>query len=410
MDARVFLWITCLLMLFLKLISIYFGGIACFALKKERPYPPAKKQRRFAVLIPARNEENVIGSLVESLQAQTYPKAEYDIYVIPNNCTDDTEGAAARSGARIFRCTEPVTCKGDALHQAVRVLLKKGDYDVFCVFDADNYVAPDFLTRMNEAFDAGARVAKARQIAKNAGESWVSCCYGLYFDLFHIFFNRPRAACGLSAKLVGTGFAVHREVLERMGGWNTVTIAEDAEFSSQCAQLGERIWWVKDAVTYDEQPTSFRVSLVQRRRWCSGIMRVSKLRLFSLLKGMNRENWHLSLDFAFFLMAPFAQALSLLPMGMTLLGAALEGELAAALAWMGLYLAAYYVLMVFLAVVLLWHQEGKLPEDRRMRQTVLLFPVFMASWLPLQMVSLCRETKKWEQIRHTGNMPAKAAA
>ena len=263
-DMSMFLAAACFAGLVLKLVSVYFGSIACFAFSKEQKYPPAKRLRKMAVLAACRNEEAVIGGLVESLKAQDYPAEYYDIYVIPNNCTDHTEEAARQAGAKIIQCTGTVGCKGDALHQAVEQLMKE-DYEVFCVFDADNHAAPDFLTHMNEAFDAGARVVKARQVAKNPYDSWVSGCYGIYFDLFHLFFNHPRAVCGLSAKLVGTGFAVHRNVLERLGGWNTSTIAEDAEFSSQCAELGERIWWAGDAVTYDEQPLSFRVSLTQRR-------------------------------------------------------------------------------------------------------------------------------------------------
>lgn len=401
-DMRIWMAVAFGLGLLLKGISLYFGGIACFAVKKPKPYPPAKRLRRIAVLAAARNEEAVIGGLVESLRAQDYPQEWYDIFVIPNNCTDDTEGAARRSGARILRCTGRVSCKGDALRQAIAQL---GDaYEVFCVFDADNRAAPDFLSRMNDAFDAGARVAKARQVAKNPYESWVSGCYDIYFELFHLFFNRARAACGLSAKLVGTGFAVHRDVLARLGGWHTQTIAEDAEFSSQCAAIGERVWWVGDAVTYDEQPTSFAVSLKQRRRWCSGIMQVAKLRFPALLAALRQESggrW-LIVDFLFFLAAPFAQALSVLPPVLLLLSAGMEGGTAAL--WQMLWVVpVYYAVPMLLAAALVLWQRGL---DWRMGKAILLYPVFMASWIPLQIVSLCRETKHWEEIRHTGGAPA----
>lgn len=402
------LWsIGFILGLLLKLISVYFGGVACFAWKKPTEYPKAERQRKFAVLAAARNEEAVIGGLVESLQKQDYPKECYDIFVIPNHCTDDTEGAALRSGAQIIRCSGKVGCKGDALHQAIEQLLRE-DYEAFCVFDADNFVAPDFLTRMNEAFDAGAKVAKGKQVAKNPYDHWVSGCYGIYFELFHLFFNRSRAACGLSAKLVGTGFAVHREVLERLGGWHTVTLAEDAEFSSFCAELGERVWWVQDAVTYDEQPVSFLVSLRQRRRWCSGIMQVAKLRLPALLQRMkdgNGARW-LLLDFILFLLAPFAQALSVVPLGLCLLSAVMEGTSAGlSLLW---GIPAYWCGMMVMAAGLVWMQNGK-RMDWQMGKSILLFPLFMASWIPLQIISLCRETKKWEEIRHTGGVALEGA-
>ena len=263
-----------ILTLLLKAASLWFLAVALFALRKPKRYAVCAPRTRFACLVAARNEEAVIGALVESLKKQDYPDALYDIFVIPNNCTDDTESEALCAGAKIFRCFEPVRCKGDALHEAFETLLRK-DYDAFCVFDADNIADEQFLARMNDAFCAGAQVCKGAMRAKNPYDSWLSGCYGLYFTLFDTFFSRARMSCGLSSKLVGTGFAVHRAVLERFGGWNTSTIAEDAEFAAQCAANGVRVCFVPGALTYDEAPNDFAVSLRQRRRWCSGIMDVA---------------------------------------------------------------------------------------------------------------------------------------
>ena len=381
----------------LKAFSFYFLIIALFAWKRPRPYPKSRPRTRFACLIAARNEEAVIGALVESLRAQSYPAALYDIYVIPNNCTDDTEGAARTAGAQIFRCFEPVRCKGDALHEAVSWLLPRG-YDAFCVFDADNLVHQDFLSHMNDAFCAGARVAKARMRVKNPGDSWVAGCYGLYFAMFDVFFNRPRAALGLSAKLVGTGFAVHREVLLRQGGWNTETIAEDAEFAAQCACRGERVWWVSEALTFDEAPASFRVSLTQRLRWCSGIQCVAREKLGGLVRALGRADETRVIDMMFFLCAPFVQVLSLVPGLLLFLDALLCGM---AGGWM-LFLAGSLLLVGAGMIVLAAAAAVSFGyRGRGMIKSVLLFPLFMASWLPLQTAALAHPVRSWRPIRHS---------
>ena len=148
-----------ILTLLLKAASLWFLAVALFALRKPKRYAVCAPRTRFACLVAARNEEAVIGALVESLKKQDYPDALYDIFVIPNNCTDDTEAAALCAGAKIFRCFEPVRCKGDALHEAVAWLLPQR-YDAFCVFDADNVADERFLARMNDAFCAGAQVCK----------------------------------------------------------------------------------------------------------------------------------------------------------------------------------------------------------------------------------------------------------
>lgn len=371
----------------LKAFSLWFFVTALAFWKKPAPYPPAPPRTRFAVLIPARNEEAVIGALVESLRAQDYPRALYDIFVIPNNCTDRTEDAARAAGARIFRCFEPVRCKGDALHEAVAWLLPRG-YDAVCVFDADNVADRAFLARMNDAFCAGARVAKGRLVVKNPFDGGFAGCYALYFTCCDYFFSRSRANLGLSAKLVGTGFAVHRTVLERLGGWNTQTLAEDAEFAARCAALGERIFWVPEAVSLDEAPATVRASLRQRRRWVSGIMSAAAVCLPALLRALRTPRRLLAMDMLFFLCAQYAAVLSLLPLAVL---AALRP--AAALA--GLAASACGLLLAGAALAHLSPCRGP-----RIIRAVLRFPLFMASWLPLQALSFVRRTTYWQPIRH----------
>lgn len=384
------------LSLSLKIFTLYFAAVAVFALRRRKRFPRSAPQTRFAVVVAARNEEAVIGNLVCSVLSQEYPEALRDVYVVPNNCTDFTEAAAAAAGAEIIHCLGPVSSKGDALHQAFAQLLPKG-YDAFLVFDADNVLASDYLSRMNDAFASGAQVCKSRTRAQNPTASGVAGCYGLYNVIFDLIWNRARAACGLSAKLVGTGFGFRREVLEHLGGWNTSTIAEDAEFAAQCAGAGYRVCWVPDALNYDEEPNSFRLSLRQRKRWCSGVMQVAKQEVGRLWRtGVPRPA--LRWDITMFLLAPFTQAASGLLLLLGILAGVLTGDatgLVVALCSLGLYCVGGMALGVLLCLLGGYGLQG-------MTKTIVLFPVFMASWLPLQVISLFRDTKQWYAVAHNG--------
>lgn len=379
----------------LKLVSLYFLIVALFALKKPKPIAKSAPKTRFACVIAARNEERVIGSLVESLFAQNYPGALFDVYVMPNNCTDHTALAAIRAGAQILRPQGEIRCKGDALHEAFERLLTK-NYDAFCVFDADNFVEPDFLVRINDAFCAGARAAKGAMRVKNPEDSPLCGCYGLYFTCFDFFFSRARMNCGLSSKMVGTGFAVHRSVLERAGGWNSVTIAEDAEFAAYLAQTGERVWFVPDAVTYDEAPTSVRVSLRQRRRWSSGVMDVAQVQGSALAGSVFQDGGRRAFDMLLMLLQPFFQAAGFILTSALFLS---QPKLSQAMALLPLSLLAGYFVMAVFAGILTAIQGGK--ADLRV---IFLFPLFMASWLPLNLVSLVCRTRSWQEIEHGKNV------
>ena len=397
-------WIV-ILTLLLKAASLWFLAVALFALKKPRPYAHCAPRTRFACLVAARNEEAVIGALVESLREQDYPNALYDIFVIPNNCTDNTEAAALTAGAKIFRCFEPIRCKGDALHEAVAWLLPRG-YDAFCVFDADNVADAQFLARMNDAFCAGAQVCKGAMRVKNPYDSWLSGCYGLYFTLFDTFFSHARMSCGLSSKLVGTGFAVHRAVLERFGGWNTSTIAEDAEFAALCAANGVRVCFVPNALTYDEAPNDFAVSLRQRRRWCSGIMDAAVKMDAALAAALRGSAPLRALDSLLIVNAPFLQALMLLPLTLTLISALMGGTLPSLMLRGALSLAASTLgLMAFAALLAVLGGY----RDRRIVRTIMGFPLFMAVWLPIQIVSLVSRTRSWQPIVHSRALSVESA-
>ena len=110
--------------LIFKLLSLYFLAVSLFCLCRRKKPAASAGQRRFAILIAARNEESCIAGLIESLQAQRYPRELFDIWVLPNNCTDHTVEAAQRAGARIMEMPSSVRSKGAALQYAADTLLR----------------------------------------------------------------------------------------------------------------------------------------------------------------------------------------------------------------------------------------------------------------------------------------------
>lgn len=371
-----------------KIITGYTAIMSIFFLLPRKKYAPASPKTRFAVLIPARNEENVIGTLVESLQKQDYPSELYDIIVIPNNCTDDTEGVALRAGAKVLQCPGKVKTKGQVLHKIFRIL--SGQYDAYCVLDADNVVNTHFLSAMNDAIAAGAKVAKSRQCALNPYDNWVSGAYDLYFQSINLLYSRARAPFRLSAKLVGTGFMVTDSLLQKLGGWNTKTLTEDIEFACLSAMAGERVYYVPDAVNYDEEPTSFALSMRQRHRWSAGVQSVANhyaLRLFFM-----RPSW-LRWDLAIHILAIYAQLIALLPVLYSLVTQGLVG----ALITLGVALGGFVLGGIAMGLLLCLTAGRDLKKQWR---AVLLYPIYLGSWYPLHVWALFAKPRTWKPIAH----------
>ncbi len=376
------------------------SGLASMRRPADYGFHPART--RFAILIAARNEELVIGPLINSLLAQDYPSDLYDIWVVPNNCTDNTALAARNFGARVLECTVPVKSKGEVLRFAYN-RLRGRRYDAWLVFDADNVVDPRFLAEMNNARMAGARAAQGYRDSKNPYDTAVSGCSSIYYWMMDRFHNGGKAGLGVSAMIGGTGFMVTQALLDRLGGWRTETISEDLEITAQAVLAGERVAYVPRAITYDEQPLTWEQSFTQRRRWSSGTLQVAQCYLPALNEAQSRRPRLSLFDFEATLLLPAYQLAALAGLACTALSAALGGRTLLQALLLGLAGAlgnlAWAALTATVAAGLVITLEGK--WNRRLWKGLATYWLFLLTWLPITACSFWKKTTVWEEIRHT---------
>lgn len=202
-------------------------------LRKARPHGPAK-DNRYAVLICARNEQRVIGDLIASLRGQTYSQGLLSIFVLADNCTDDTAMVARVAGANVYeRFNQVQVGKGYALQELLEHL--EQDYpqgfDGYFVFDADNILAPNYVEAMNRTFSDGHDIVTSFRNSKNYGDNWISAGYALWFLRESRYLNHARFLLGTSCAVSGTGFLFSRRVLEETGPWPFHLLTEDIQFS-----------------------------------------------------------------------------------------------------------------------------------------------------------------------------------
>lgn len=387
--------------------SLYAGYnllVALAGFKKQKKWAHSAIQKRFAILIAARNEECVVGNLVESLMAQDYPQELYDVYVIPNNCTDDTAGAARRAGAKILDCTVPVKSKGEVLTFAFDHFFAKHDvYDAYCVFDADNLVDPGFLTAMNNALCGGAQAAQAYRDSKNPYDSAMSGCYSIYYWMINRFYNRSRRNIGMTAMINGSGFMVSADLIKSMGGFHTYTMTEDIEFTTQCVLRDVKVEWVPEAHIYDEQPLTFAQSWKQRKRWSTGLLQGCSRYLPSLVKkGVGRHS-RLALDQSIFFLAPVMQVVCFVSMVISAVMAAFYLQIdlfpQTEVFWKLFSPIGFSFLLTAATSMLTLILERK--WSIRMWKAVLYYWVFIMSWIPINLICLFKKTTVWDEIKHT---------
>ena len=382
------------------LFGLYFVLLSPFAfIKRKNPIKTYDAKTKFAVLIAARNEADVIGDLIESLKVQKYPAELYDIYAIVNNCTDQTEKVARDAGAKIMSVDVPVKCKGDVLMYAF-AKLKPCDYSAYIIFDADNEVHPDFLSYMNNAYQSGYLAAQGRKDSKNIEDNWLSASYSLFYYLQNFFFNKARMKIGRSSAINGTGFMIDKkEVAE---SFEPKTLTEDVELSIVCAIRGIKIAYVEEAITYDEQPVDFKTSWHQRKRWSLGMMQCGRLYRGKLIGKFFRSGELSCVDKFMFTLGPFMQVLSFL------LSVAVIIFKYAGVEFHPLYIkffslgfvgfALTYVIGVLInAFVIGFYRRNVF----KTMHGILLFGVFMATWIPINILCLFKKNVKWIPVKHT---------
>lgn len=378
----------------------------CSLIKLKDKKLIVEKNHKFMAIVPAHNEEAVIKNLVDSLVAQEYPKELYDIYVIADNCTDRTAEIAKAAGAIVLkRFDEAHKTKGHALNWFLKQKIEENaDYDAFCVFDADNIVDKNFLKNMNKKLCQGEEVVQGYRDIKNPTDSWISAGYAIFYWMMHRFYHLARYNLGLSPLLNGTGFMVKFDII-KPDGWQTVTLTEDIEFSLINIAQGRKLGWAVDAIVYDEQPTTFKQSWSQRSRWTVGHLQCMKNYTKSLAKGVKKYKTLMNFDGLLYMFGIPMMLLTFLLLGVnTLLYLGAEMTIADLIGNFARYLIATFILPVITGTAIMALEKKNI---KPMIGGILCYPLFLGSWILINIKCLIKPDTKWEKIEHVRDINIK---
>ena len=376
-------------------------------LVKPKKFPTVKQTRRYAVMISARNEAQVIGQLIRSIRENDYPAYLVDIHVVADNCTDNTADICRRAGAYVVeRFNELQKGKGYALnHLYKQIVAKRGSdyYDGYFVFDADNLLDKRYITEMDKCFAQGHRVITSYRNSKNYGTNWISSGYALWFLREAAYLNNPRFMLHTSCAISGTGFLLHKDILKTQGGWKHYLLTEDIEFSVDNIAKGEKIAYCHWAMIYDEQPVTIGQSWTQRLRWSKGFLQVMRNYSPKLLKNMLRKGFScfdilMTIAPAFFLtvtnllinLGAFVYSLIWEP---TVTRQIFAGNLQ-------MILSAYFLLFAVGLITMITEHKHIHCSTRKKVMSIITFPFFMLTYIPISIHALFSHVE-WKPITHS---------
>ncbi len=362
---------------------------AIFASRKEARSRTAVNNH-FAILVPAHNEALVLGYLLDSLKQQDYPKEAYQVFVIADNCQDDTAAIAEQTGTVALRRVDKENIgKPHAIGWALnQPRIMNYQYDSVIIFDADNLVSPNFLRLANDCLNTGAEVFQGSIETKNIDDSWISISNHIVWSAQNRIYQNGRQACGLGSLLCGTGMGFSKDLLQKVG-WDQTSLTEDREFTYKLLLAGIKVKWLDKAVVYDEKPIRANQAIKQQSRWASGMKMDFKKYIFILFRAWRKTHDRALLDAIYNLIHPLLPGKGIL----TLLLLILFGNV---------YLWSWWLIIYLLSTV--YHGIGLAMNRAKMKYYYYLlvwpFSRFLSIYAILRAFNLQGEIT-WSHTKHT---------
>lgn len=291
--------------------SIYLATLSLAALREPRrtvTSPATTAALRLVVVVPAHDEAVGLPRTLASLQQDMQGENLTRIVVVADNCSDDTAAVARALGVQVLERNDPQhRGKGYALRHAFETL---ADADGFVVVDADTDVEPGFLAQMRSALAGGADALQCRYGVRDASASRSASLADVALGAWNVLRPRGRSALGLSAGILGNGFALSRRLLQAVP-YSATSIVEDVEYHHMLVQSGFRVQWVDGACVRGDMPQERSAAAQQRARWEGGRLRLLRERGPILVAACLAGQWRLAEALLDLLTWPLAWLVSL---------------------------------------------------------------------------------------------------
>ena len=244
---------------------------ACVA-PRTTPARPGAPTKRFAILVPAHNEERLLPQLLLNLRQLDYPTELFAVHVVADNCNDRTAELGRQGGATVHeRFNTTLLGKGYALDWLLGQIWERGDaHDAVVILDADSVVSANFLRVMDARLIRGERVIQGYYAVRQPEGAWSVGLRAVALVLVHFLRPQGRVVLGGSTGLKGNGMVFADEIL-RAHRWSA-SLTEDIEYHMELILAGERVFFAPDAVVWAEMPNSLRSAQSQNERWEQGRM------------------------------------------------------------------------------------------------------------------------------------------
>ena len=244
-----------------------------------RPEPSAAAQTAPAVewpaidlVVAARDEEAVIGRLVERLALVRYPADRLCFWVVDDGSEDRTPEVLAAEQHRYpqLRVVRRSRDAGGGKSGALNTVLPQLQGRWLMVLDADAELQPDVLERLVPFAEAGSWAAvQLRKAVVNAEINWLTRAQAMEMALDAVI-QQGRLRSGGVVELRGNGQLLRRDAVLACGGFNEATVTDDLDLSFRLLVDQQPVGVLWDPPVQEEAVTALSSLWRQRQRWAEG--------------------------------------------------------------------------------------------------------------------------------------------
>ena len=372
-------------------------------MKKNTNYPQKEKNgHNYAILIPARNESQVIENLLISIENQTQKIKPENVYVIVETKKDKTVSIVEKHKMNIvYRKNLNKRRKGFALDDVVKEILKQDKkYDAYFIFDADNILDKDYLKEMTKSIDEGYSIGVGYRNTKN-GKSIIAASSSLIFSVINTIGNSRKSKYTNNIIISGTGYYIKSHLIESWQGFPFNSLTEDYELSLYSTLNNITTTYNDKAIFYDEQPEDFTTTITQRSRWVKGYFEARRKYIKKIRKSLKRKD----INYASKINAIIGVTpLITLIIGLLLLLISHINNIKNLLITLSIIILLVYTVLMIFSYVMIKKEEDKLNIKASKILIILYNPIFLLSYIYCLYIAITKKDLVWQEIKHTNNI------
>ena len=393
---------TTIISFLLIIYSLFLLVYSFFVMTRNNNIPKKSDTvtNKYCILIPARNESQVIEQLLISIEKQTKKINSKDVYIIVESKEDPTVEIVKKHNMNIiYRKDLTKKRKGYALDDAIKEILSKNKkYDAYFIFDADNILDKNYIKEMINSIEEGYDIGISYRNTKNSS-TLVAASSALTFSMINTIGNKLKSKYTNNLTISGTGYYIKGSLVEDWQGFPFNTLTEDYELTLYSTLNNLTTTYNEKAIFYDEQPDSFKISMKQRTRWVKGYFEARKIYIKEIRRSLDYKEKNYG--------SKISTVIGVKPLIYLLIGVLLLivssltiNDITAFIKTLVVVLLLIYLELMGITYIIIKSEKDKLNLNVSKAKLTLYNPLFLLSYIPCLMISIFKRNLGWEEIKH----------